>query len=227
MAEFDPNAFTPFRGFLHMLVSRALIRPFFLVYKRVRITGRENVPRQGPLLVVSNHLSELDPPLIQAALDRPVAFLAKEELFRVPGLRAFIKFAGAISLNRAHPGLGTFKEAKAVLKSGWALSVFIEGTRNRTPGSLRRPHLGPAYIAGLADVPILPVGIVGTDKPWGRAEVRIGPVLQPQSDINDTTWMIMERLSELTGFALPELQLADRRRKGRRRLARRRLRPAK
>lgn len=65
---------------------------------------------------------------------------------------------------------------------------------------------------------------MGTDKPWGRAEVRIGPVMESRDDLNATTWMIMERLAELTGFALPERKLSERRARGRRRLARRRAR---
>lgn len=211
MAEFDPKAFTPSRGALQLASARLILAPYFFLFHRTHITGAHKVPRSGPLLVITNHLSALDPPLTLVACARPMAFLAKVELFRKPYLGSFIKFAGAISINRARPGLATFKEVKGVFARQWALYVCIEGTRNRSAGTLGPPQIGPAYIAKLNDVPILPIGLVGTNLPHGPVAVNVGDVLYAQDDLLKTTWTIMEALSDLTGFAMPPRQYARRR----------------
>lgn len=210
MAHYHPRAFTPLKAELQLAVQRHFVAPFFLVINRLEISGKENVPRRGPVIVTSNHLSMLDPPLLAVVCDRPLAYVAKEELFDNPLTTRLLRALCAFSVNRAHPELSTFKAARDVLKKGWALVMFIEGTRNKTPGHLLRPALGPAYVARMNRAPILPVGIVGTNKPFGKVRARVGQLIQPTSDLAATTWAVMEALAKLTGFELPpDRQLAD------------------
>jgi 1-acyl-sn-glycerol-3-phosphate acyltransferase len=203
-AQYDPNAFTPGRGALQAWVSRHILRPWFRLTNRVTVHGSANIPANGPLVVVSNHLSLVDPPLLAATCGRPLAYIAKEELFANPLLAWLIKFCGAISVNRSRPQLSTFKVARQLLDSGWAVVMFIEGTRNKTPGVLGQPHHGPAFCALSSNALILPVGVVGTERQFGQAVIRIGPAFKPSENIDETTWVIMEALAELTGYALPE-----------------------
>lgn len=82
--------------------------------------------------------------------------------------------------------------------------MFIEGTRPKTPGVLGPPHLGAAYFAKSNNVPILPVGLIGTAEKGEKAFAHIGKIIQPSDDFEKTTWEIMESLSQLTGFKIRE-----------------------
>jgi 1-acyl-sn-glycerol-3-phosphate acyltransferase len=210
MVHYDPREFTPLKGGMQVAVQRVFVAPYLLLANRLEITGREKVPRTGPLIVAANHLSMLDPPLLAVVCNRPVAYMAKEELFENPLLSRFLQFLGGFSVNRAHPDIATFKAARDVLRRGWALVMFIEGTRNKVPGQLLRPALGPAYVARMNQAPILPVGIVGTNQRFGKAYAHVGDPIMPSDDLEATTWIVMETLSRLTGFDLPpDRQLAD------------------
>ena len=202
MAEFNPVSFTPFRKTVHMLTARYFLYPIYFVRNRVKVFGRENVPKDTPCLIVGNHLSHFDPPLLCIACDVPMAYVAKEELFEVPILKNLINFYGAIPINRGKPQKSSVKTVKKIFQAGWNVGMFIEGTRSKTPGQLGQPHLGAAYFAYSNNVPILPVGLVDTNKSWKQAEARIGKPFQPSKDLEKTTWETMERLSELTGYKI-------------------------
>ncbi len=135
---------------------------------RVKVTGRENFPHTGALLVCSNHLSSADPPLLGLHLPRiPVYFLAKKELFKSRIFGGILKGSGAIPLNRIGVSGGSLKMSQAVLAKGGALVIFPEGKRNpeeKLSGALP----GAAYLAAAARVPILPVAIAGTEKIKGK-----------------------------------------------------------
>lgn len=201
-AQYDPDAYTPFHTFTYRLTADYFFRPLYAVYHRLSITGRENLP-EGPCIIVGNHLSLTDPPLLAAVTKKPIAFMAKEELYTVQGLKQWILAYGAISVDREKPEKSTFKAIKEVFKHGWSLGLFIEGTRSKTPGLLGHPQNGPAYFAKANKVPIVPVGLIGTNVKWGKAYAHIGKPIEPSADLEETSWQVMAALSELTGFALP------------------------
>lgn len=210
MVHYSPREFTPLKAGLYRAAQGLCLRPFFALSNRLEIEGAEKIPKSGPLIVTANHLSMVDPPLLAAVLNRPVAFVAKEELFSSPMAIKCLKFMCAFSINRQHPEPSTFKAARYVLRQGWALVMFIEGTRNRTPGRLLKPAIGPTYVARMNNVPILPVGITGTTQRFGKAFARVGDLIHPTQDLEATTWEVMEALSGLTGFQLPAVrELAD------------------
>jgi 1-acyl-sn-glycerol-3-phosphate acyltransferase len=113
-------------------------------------------------------------------------------------------FYGTIIIDRDKPSVSTIRTIKEAFQCGWSVGIFIEGTRNKTPGTLGKPHTGPAYFAWANKVPIIPVGFTGTNIRWGKARAAIGPLIYPSEDLEATTWEIMESLSKLTGWALPE-----------------------
>jgi 1-acyl-sn-glycerol-3-phosphate acyltransferase len=140
----------------------ALLLVFFRVKLRFRVCGLENVPKTGPLLVVSNHLSNADPPLLGICLERPAIFMAKQELFRPPLFGYVLKRVGGFPVKRGRTNLEAVRAAYRLLGAGNALVIFPEGSRSRT-GGLQVAFRGAAQIAVRARVPVLPVAISGTE----------------------------------------------------------------
>ncbi len=139
-----------------------------LLLTRWRVKGRENVPSQGPLLVVANHLNLADPPLLSVSLGRKVVFMAKEELFRVRFLGYFMRGFGAFPVHRGQLDRKALRQAAQLLANGMALVTFPEGTRSKN-AQLQPAFSGSALIALRSGVPILPIGITGTERIKGVA----------------------------------------------------------
>ncbi|GAB4474634.1 MAG: lysophospholipid acyltransferase family protein [Elainellaceae cyanobacterium] len=176
---------------LYHLFKWSVVAPMLRFYFRGRVYGMENVPRRGPLIVVANHASDFDPPLLSCCVRRPVSYMAKEELFRVPVLKQAIALYGAYPVRRGSADRSAIRAALHQLEQGWAVGVFLSGTR--TPdGRIPEAKLGAAMIASKVQAPLLPVSLWGTEAilPKGsrfpRAvpiTVRIGkPVMPPAGD---------------------------------------------
>ena len=139
------------------LVVNAALRPL----TGFRPIGWRNMPRRGPVIVVANHLHNLDPVVISAALPRPIFYMGKRELFTgaiAPISRAF----GAFPVNRDAIDRGALRQANALLGEGLAIGLFPEGTRSLT-GALSAVHPGVALVALQSGAPILPVAVTGTE----------------------------------------------------------------
>jgi 1-acyl-sn-glycerol-3-phosphate acyltransferase len=208
--DYDAKNFTGFHRFWELLTASAIQLYYGLFYGKLTILGRENIPSDGkPLLIVANHLSNWDPPMLVVATRRNMGFVAKEELFvENPKFGKLITYYGAISVKRDKPEKATFKSVKKIFESGWSVGMFIEGTRNKTPGVMGKPHLGTAYFAKANKVKVLPIGILGTNQKGGHAILKIGKPMDASDDLEETTWRIMEALSELTGFQIESREIA-------------------
>ena len=140
---------------------------------RIRVEGLEDLPQSGPLIVVANHLSNADPPLVAGwltpALGRQLHILAKESLFVGP-LSIIFRALGASPVRSGGSDMEAFRVAKGVLDRGEVLCIFPEGTRSKT-GALIEPKPGVAMLALRSAVPILPVGVSGTDIFLGRGRL--------------------------------------------------------
>ena len=129
-----------------------------------RVEGAEHVPKEGPLIVVANHFSFLDPPLLGASFPRPLTFVAKAELWQALPSRLFCHAFGLLPIRRGEPDRAALRAASEVLKRGGTLGFFPEGTRGRElPKRLKQAHRGVAFLARASGAPIVPVGIAGTD----------------------------------------------------------------
>jgi 1-acyl-sn-glycerol-3-phosphate acyltransferase len=161
------------------LISKYLLLP---AYASIRVRGLENVPPSGPLLIASNHLNDADPGIICTRIRRPIVFLAKVELFRVPLLGRFLRAFGSVPVRRGEADLAALRYANEALKQGLAVCVFPEGTRAGRPERLGKAHPGVAIIALRNDVPVLPIAITGSGRlglplmflrPYQRAHVTL------------------------------------------------------
>ena len=135
-----------------------LLRPLL----SLRLVGEELAPRDGPLLVVSNHLSNADPILLEIAFPRPLFFMGKAELFRNPVFRWILHRFGGFPVARGTPDRSALRRARAVLDQGIALGIYPEGGRSRT-GALVKGLPGAGLIALQSNAPVLPVAIHGTE----------------------------------------------------------------
>ncbi len=142
------------------------------------VSGRENVPRRGSLIVAANHLSYWDPVIVGCVMDRQVHFMAKKPLFEIPVLGPFITAVGGFPVDRGRAGAGTIKLAAALLREGKVLGIFPEGTRSRS-GLILPPELGTFLLAAKTDTPVLPVAIAGSRGMAGRVRVYIGEMMAP------------------------------------------------
>ncbi|MGL4943963.1 MAG: lysophospholipid acyltransferase family protein [Thermoguttaceae bacterium] len=151
-------------------VARFPVVLFFLVLYGVRFWGRENVPKSGPMLVVSNHQSHFDPPLIAAAiLNRPLNFLARKTLFRFKPFAWLINLLDAIPLDQEGIGYAGIKESLRRLKRGEALLIFPEGSRTFT-GEIGAFKSGFLTLAVRSRATILPTAIAGCFEAWPRTQ---------------------------------------------------------
>lgn len=172
---------------LYHLFKWSVVSPVLHTYFQGRIIDAEKVPQQGPLVIVCNHASDFDPPLLSNCMRRPVAYMAKEELFQVPVLKQAITLYGAYPVKRGSPDRSAIRAALNSLDQGWAVGIFLSGTR--TPdGRVTDPKLGAAMIAAKAQVPLLPVSLWGSDRIFQKGlalprpvpiTVRVGDVIPP------------------------------------------------
>jgi 1-acyl-sn-glycerol-3-phosphate acyltransferase len=138
---------------------------------RMRVLDVERVPLTGPLIVACNHVSYLDPPALGAAMPRPVAYMAKQELFRIPVLGPVITGLNAFPVDRSRGDGAAIKRAVGVLRTGAALGIFPEGTRNKD-GTVK-PQSGVALLHYLTGAPILPAYVDGTGNAKRLARVSV------------------------------------------------------
>ena len=148
---------------LYHLLKWSVVSPLLHTYFRGKIYGAEKVPQSGGLILVSNHASYFDPPIISNSVGRPVAFMAKEELFKVPVFKQGIELYGAYPVKRSKSDRAALRSAIKAVEDGWIAAVFLQGTRTED-GRIDNPKLGAAWIAAKAQVPLLPVSLWGTEK---------------------------------------------------------------
>jgi 1-acyl-sn-glycerol-3-phosphate acyltransferase len=151
----------------------AVIRACKLLFG-MTIEGEANVPKMGAYILVSNHLHNLDPVFTSAACPRPVQYMAKVELFKVPVLRRIIRWVGAFPINRGKMDREAIRHGQAVLKAGYGLGIFPEGTRSLSM-KIERVLPGAGLFALKDDVTIVPCAITGSERlPFNGAKQHRG-----------------------------------------------------
>jgi 1-acyl-sn-glycerol-3-phosphate acyltransferase len=141
----------------------ALMRLMF----RLESVGSENIPERGPVLIVANHSSVLDPPLVGGASGRQLTYLAKAELFEIPLFRTLIRALNARPIRREGADPSALRTARRVLAEGGALLVFPEGTRGEE-GDIRSAKPGAGLLAVSSGAAVVPVYIRGSGRAWPK-----------------------------------------------------------
>ena len=207
------------------VLTRAVCLALFKVVWRPVVVGRENIPAEGPVILASNHLSFIDSIVIPLSVSRRVVFLAKAEYWEGRSLaslprRLFFRTFDAVPVQREQQrdAQASLDLARGVLERGDAFGIYPEGTRSRD-GRLYRGRTGVGWLSMAASAPVVPVGVVGTDRvqPIGatvprvhRVRIAFGPPVRPEdyADLppgrarREITDAVMESVAALTGQPL-------------------------
>ncbi len=152
-----------FRSIFFMCFLWFVVNPVLLLKYKLKVKGKENIPKKGNYIFASNHVSEMDPPFVASAVNKHIAFMAKKELFESTDKRHhLIHLLGAFSVDREKPEISTFKTVKDIFQTNWPLGIFPEGgtKKNKKIEDIRK---GFVVIAKHAKADIIPVSIVGFD----------------------------------------------------------------
>jgi len=152
-----------FQKLIYQLVSKLFVLPIYKFVFRGHLIGRENIPQTDSFIMVSNHGSLLDPPLLGHALRRNISFMAKAELFKIPFLGFIIKACGAYPVKRGIADKNTIKTACKKLSNHKCIGIFIDGTRQKN-GRVNKPKQGAALLAFKNQKLLLPVAIVNSHR---------------------------------------------------------------
>ena len=194
------------KNIIKIFINKVLWLYCKIVY-RVEVVGKENIPKDGGLLICGNHVSSLDAILVNCFTPRKVRFMAKEELYKVLIFRPLIKLYKIILVKRDSKDLTAVKQSLKTLKSKECLVIFPEGTRNGLEKNNGQMKNGATYLALKTGVPILPVGIKGKMKPFSKVTLNFGKPIDYSKYLNEkitkqleekTTEELKEKIIELT-----------------------------
>jgi 1-acyl-sn-glycerol-3-phosphate acyltransferase len=142
-------------------------RTLYATYFHWRVYGAENVPTTGAVILASNHASFLDPPLVGSGLKRDINYLARESLFRFPGIGALLRSWNSVPVDREGGGAKGLKIILGRLLNGAGIILFPEGTRSRD-GNLQPARAGIGLVVAKSEAPVVPVRVFGTFDAYGR-----------------------------------------------------------
>jgi 1-acyl-sn-glycerol-3-phosphate acyltransferase len=166
------------------LVIYLFIRPYYKIFFKMKTIGKEHIPVKQSVIFAASHSSYHDPTILSSAIENSIAYMAKKELFAVPGLSLIITLLGAFPVNRQKLEISTIKNAKFILSTNkWNLGIFPQGTRVMD-GGMGEVKPGFSYLARMTGSRVLPVFIdlkLGKKSFYGDVIVKIGPPL-PYSD---------------------------------------------
>ncbi len=204
-ADVGPHSW--FHRWLLLPFSRFLGFFLFLILGPIRSYGKGRIPREGGLLILSNHLADVDPVVVQLACNRPIHFMAKSELFEIPVLKSLIRAYGAFPVKRGEPDRASIRRAVQLLKMGEVVCVFPEGQLSES-GELQELKPGIALLARMAACNVICCRLENTNRimPYGSL------IPRPTFRLTKATWseptLFGEEATPETIVAWAENQLA-------------------
>lgn len=199
----EAKEFNKFRAIIQKIVCKWLLGAYIRFFYKIEIFGVEKLDKEKNYLIAANHLSGLDPFIVALALNQPLAFMAKEELFETFWSRWLMDWCGAFSVNREKLEVSTIKTAIAVNKTNWHLGIFPQGTRDKS-GKINHVTRGFVALAKASKCNILPVSIIGADKKskgfrQQTITIKIGDLI-PCGEVDETIRKWCEVISDLSGL---------------------------
>ena len=199
-----------YQKLIYQLVSRVIIFPIYRLIFRGNLVGRENIPKEGSFILVSNHGSLLDPPLLGHAIGRNISFMAKSELFSVPILGFIIKSCGAYPVKRGIVDKTTIKTACQKLSNDNSIGIFIDGTRQKN-GRVNKPKQGAALLSFKNQKLLLPVAIINSHRLirlkffmpfFTKIVIKVGKPINPpergsKHDLGEVTNYLQETINNM------------------------------
>ncbi|WAA13774.1 lysophospholipid acyltransferase family protein [Fervidibacillus halotolerans] len=180
------------------IVVKGIFKPIY----RIEAIGVENIPKEGSVLLCANHISNLDPVALGITCPRPVIYMAKEELFRVPILKGIIKKLYAFPVKRGKADREALRKGLETLKSERILGIFPEGTRSKT-GEIGKGLAGAGFFALKSDATVVPAAIIGPYRPFRKVKVVYGkpidmkPLKEKRASSNEAIELIMDHIKEI------------------------------
>ena len=182
--------------------ARSVVNMIYKPLYRIQTIGQENIPKEGSVLLCSNHISNFDPIVVGITTPRPVHFMAKEELFQVPLLGKLVPHLNAFPVKRGMSDREALRKGLAVLKENKVLGLFPEGTRSKT-GELGEGLAGAGFFATRSEALIVPCAVIGPYKAFNKLKVVYGKPVdfteyrKNKISADEATKIIMEEIRKL------------------------------
>lgn len=179
-------------------VCGLIMKPMY----RFNVVGKENVPKEGPVIICSNHISNFDPPTVGVTCPREISFMAKEELFSNKLLGGILRRVNAFPIKRGMKDRNALREALSILKEGKTLGLFPEGTRSKT-GELKQGLAGAGFFALRSEATVIPCAIIGPYKKFESLKVVYGTPIKMdelrknKASAQEVTDIIMDEIKKL------------------------------
>ena len=204
-----------FQKLIYQLVSKFVVFPIYKFVFQGYLVGRENIPKKDSFIMVANHGSLLDPPLLGHAMRRNISFMAKAELFKIPILGLIINACGAYPVKRGIADKNTIKTACEKLSNNNCIWIFIDCTRQKN-GRVNKPKQGAALLSFKNQKLLLPVAILNSHRLirfkffipiFSKIVIKVGkPVHPPQSSskdvLNALTMELQDNINNLIGWLI-------------------------
>ncbi|MFZ7945074.1 MULTISPECIES: lysophospholipid acyltransferase family protein [Bacillaceae] len=182
--------------------AKSVVFTIFKPWYRVEAIGVENIPKEGGVLLCSNHIHNLDPIIVGIMAPRPVHYMAKEEIFRVPVLGGIVRKCNAFPVKRGFSDREALRTGLKILKDGHVFGLFPEGTRSKT-GELGKGLSGAGFFALRSDAQVVPCAVIGPYKSLKKLKMVYGKPIdmdemrKTKASAEQVTELIMSEIHKL------------------------------
>lgn len=182
--------------------AKSVVYTIFKPWYRIKAIGIENIPKEGGVLLCSNHIHNFDPIVVGIMAPRPVHYMAKEEIFRVPLLGGIVRKCNAFPVKRGFSDREALRTGLKILKEGQVFGLFPEGTRSKT-GELGKGLSGAGFFALRSDAQVVPCAVIGPYKSFKKLKVVYGKPIdmnemrKTKASVDQVTELIMSEIHKL------------------------------